>query len=325
MPPGWRRSLQLVLAAAWLTDGVLQLQPSMFSPGARSLPRVLAATAAGNPQPVAVSIRWAAGVIGAHSAAADIILALVQVLLGLGIAWRPSARVAMALSVPWALGVWWFGEGLGGVLHGGGAPVLGGPGAVLVYAVLAVVLWPDDARDGGPRSPAPPAARFAAAGALGGGPAKAIWAALWSAMAALSLLGGARAPSSISAAVAAVAAGEPGWLASLDRHEATLASGRGLVVAVVLAVACAVVAAGVYLPPRPARCCIGLGILVSLVIWVAMENFGMVLAGGATDTSSGPVLVVLALAYWPYRAEPAEPAVLRAQPAETSAELMEVG
>jgi hypothetical protein len=41
---GWRRSLQLALAALWLLDAVLQYQTFMLSQG---FPRMLVATAAG--------------------------------------------------------------------------------------------------------------------------------------------------------------------------------------------------------------------------------------------------------------------------------------
>ena len=43
---GARRKLQLVLAAAWVLDGILQYQPSMFS---RSFPQMLSDSAQGNP------------------------------------------------------------------------------------------------------------------------------------------------------------------------------------------------------------------------------------------------------------------------------------
>lgn len=302
-PPGWRRSLQLVLATAWLLDGILQLQPFMFSHGAHGFSGMLAGTAAGNPGPVASSIRWMARAVGAHSAPANLAFASFQILLGLGIAWRRSAKAALAASIPWAVAVWWFGEGLGGVLHGTGAPVVGGPGAVLLYALLAVVLWPAPSAGGGgettERSVATP---FAAVPGIGAAASRAIWAALWAAMAALSLLGGARSPASIGRAISSVDAGEPGWLTAIDRHAAAIVSGRGLVVAVVIAVICLVVAAGVYLPPAAARAVLVLAILTSIVIWTVTENFGTILAGGATDPNSGPMLVVLAFAYWPVRA-----------------------
>jgi hypothetical protein len=44
--PAARRALQLALAALWLLDAVPQYQTFMFSEG---FPRMLAATAAGNP------------------------------------------------------------------------------------------------------------------------------------------------------------------------------------------------------------------------------------------------------------------------------------
>jgi hypothetical protein len=61
--PGWRRALQLALAALWLLDAVLQYQTFMFSQG---FPRMLAATAAGNPGPVAGPVTWTAHLIGTH-------------------------------------------------------------------------------------------------------------------------------------------------------------------------------------------------------------------------------------------------------------------
>ena len=70
-----------------------------------------------------------------------------QLFLALGIAWRPTVKLALAASVAWSLGVWWLGEGLGGVLNGTADPVTGAPGAVILYALLAVLLWPTD-RDG---------------------------------------------------------------------------------------------------------------------------------------------------------------------------------
>ena len=38
--------------------------------------------------------------------------------------------------------------------------------------------------------------------------------------------------------------------------------------------------------------------MVSAVIWVVEESFGMTLLGGATAPDSRPLLALLALAYW---------------------------
>ena len=87
------------------------------------------------------------------------IFATIQLLLGLGIAFRPTVPGrAGRLDRRGRLGVWWFGEGLGGVLSGAASPLNGAPGAVILYALLAVLLWPADRE-----APAP----FTAARAVG--------------------------------------------------------------------------------------------------------------------------------------------------------------
>jgi len=102
--------------------------------------------------------------------------------------------------------------------------------------------------------------------------------------------------------------GEPGWLAALDRGAASLVAHQGLAASVVLAVALAIVAAGVYLPAPAARGTLVLAIVISAVIWVFGEAFGAIMTGGGTDPNSGPLLALLALCYWPARAVATAPA-----------------
>ena len=40
-------------------------------------------------------------------------------------------------------------------------------------------------------------------------------------------------------------------------------------------------------------------VVAGLLIWILGQAFGGILAGGVTDPNSGPLLVLLALAYWP--------------------------
>ena len=134
-----RRRLQLLLAGLWLLDGVLQLQSVMFT---RQFPAMLAESAAGQPGVVAAPVTWAARLIAGHPAPANAAFAALQIALGLGLAWRPAVRPALAGSVLWGLAVWWLGEGLGGLFTGTASPAGGAPGAALLYAVTAVLLWP---------------------------------------------------------------------------------------------------------------------------------------------------------------------------------------
>ena len=282
----FRRWLQLALAAFWLLDAVLQLQSFMFG---RGFSQLIAGTAAGQPGFVAGPITWSARLIADHPTWTNAAFATVQLFLGVGIAWRPAVKVALAASIPWSLGVWWVGEGLGGVLSGTANPVMGGPGAVIIYALLAALLWPTD-RDG----------PFEAARPFGATPARLLWLILWGSLAWFAIGPAAsRAAQATHSMIAAMAAGEPGWLASLDRNAANLVAGQGTTVAIILAVVLALVAAGVFLPVPAARAALVLAVVVALVIWVVGENFGGIFAGSGTDPNTGPLLMLLAAAYWP--------------------------
>jgi hypothetical protein len=300
--PDARRLLQLALAGMWLLDGVLQYQSFMFS---KAFGQMLAGTASGNPGVIAAPITWDATFVEHHAVLLNAMFATVQLLLGIGIAWRPTLRLALAGSIAWAIGVWWFGEGLGMVLTGSASPVNGAPGAVIIYALLAVLLWPAD-RGG---TPAP----FTAARTVGAPAARALWLVLWLSLAYFALLPASRAPQALHDMIAAMKDGEPGWLAALDRNAAALVAHQGLAASVVLAAVLVTVAAGVYLPRPAARVTLVLAIVVAAVIWVFGQAFGTIMTGGGTDPNSGPLLALLALAYWPARAP--VPAPVRTAPA----------
>jgi hypothetical protein len=289
--PDARRVLQLALAAVWLLDAVLQYQSFMYT---KAFGQMLATTASGNPSVVAGPITWNASLMEHHSTTLNTIFATVQLLLALGIAWRPTVRLALAASIAWALGVWWFGEGLGEVLTGHASPVNGAPGAVILYALLAVLLWPADR--GGTLAP------FTAARAVGARAARAVWLVLWASLAYFALLPGNRAPDALHDMIAGMTDGEPGWLAAIDRNSAALVAHEGLAASIVLAIVLLVVAVGVYLPAPAARATLVLALVVAAVIWVVGENLGAIFTGGGTDPNSGLLLALLALAYWPARA-----------------------
>ena len=162
------------------------------------------------------------------------------------------------------------------MLHGTANPVMGGPGAVIIYALFAVLLWPTD-RDG----------PFEAARPFGATPARLLWLTLWGSLAWFAIGPAAsRAPQAMRTMISGMASGEPGWLASLDRNAASLFAGQGATVAVVLAIALGLVAgrgttvavtlavvlglvaAGVFLPVPGARAALVLAVTVAAVIWV---------------------------------------------------------
>ena len=283
-----RRVLQLVLAATWLLDGLLQYQSSMYT---TMFGEMIGDSATGNPGVIASPISWNAVLVEHHLVLLNTVFATIQLLLGLGIAYRPTVRVALAASIAWSLGVWWFGEGLGGVLSGGASPVNGGPGAVILYALLAVLLWPADR----PGVTAP----FVAARAVGAPVARLLWLTLWGSLAYFALTPANRAPQALHDMIVGMTGGEPGWVTGLENHAAALLDHQGLAASIVLAVALIVIAAGAFLPPPLARGALILALVVAAFIWVFGQAFGQILTGGATDPNSAPLLALLALAYWP--------------------------
>jgi len=289
---GRRRTLQLVLAGIWLLDGVLQFQPAMFTKNFAQM--IIYPTIAGNPSVIASPMNWAHTIILDHPVGTNTAFGCIQLALGLAIAYRPTTRLGLAASIPWSLGVWWFGEGLGGVLNGGADPLTGAPGAVIIYALLAVLLWPADESGAAP---------FEAARFVGAHVARALWLVLWGSFVYFTFASGNDAPGALNGQVTTMADGEPGWLASIIDHAANLTDGRDLEISIVLGVLFAGIAVSVYLPwTRIRRGWLVAALVFSAVIWVVVQAFGGVFLGMATDPNTGPLLALLALAYWPVRA-----------------------
>jgi hypothetical protein len=258
----------------------------MFTP---AFARTLAASAAGNPALVAGPITWSAHLIADHAVAMNSLFATAQLLLAIGIAWRPTVKVALGASIAWSLAVWWLGEGLGSVLTGQASPLSGAPGAVLIYALLAILLWP--ATTDRPSA-------FVAGRSVGAPVARALWLALWGGLACLSLQPAVSVGRGLDSMISVMAAGQPGWLGAVDRHLGGMLGHHGLAVSIVLAITLGVIAAGAYLPPPAARAVIVLAIVAAAVIWAA-EALGGVFTGSGTDPNSGPLLALLAVSYWP--------------------------
>jgi hypothetical protein len=294
--PDARRWLQLSLAAIWLLDGVLQFQSFMFT---RAFSQMIGATATGNPAVVASPISWDARLVGHHPVALNAAFATIQLLLALGIAWRPTVRIGLGASVAWALGVWWFGEGLGAVLTGSASPVNGAPGAVIIYALLAVLLWPADRASSS--SAASAGSSFVAARPIGPQLARLLWLTLWGSLAYFAVQSANRTPQGLHDMITTMSSGEPGWLVSVDRNAASLLAGQGGTASVILAIVLGVIAASTFLPVPAARAGLVLAVVTAAAIWVVGEALGGLFTGTGTDPNSGPLLALLAIAYWPAR------------------------
>jgi hypothetical protein len=268
-----RRAFQTALGLIWLLDGALQFQPFMYSKG---FIQMLTGTAAGQPHWLASSINWAADLAQSNLTVFNTLFALTQVAIGLGLLYRRTVKPALVLSLAWALVVWWFSEGFG-MLFAGANPLTGAPGAVLLYAIIGLLVWPGE-RPGG---------------LLGLRGARITWCALWLVMAWAGLL----APNSSANATSSVIMSAPGagFLHSLQSSAASGASGHGLVIAIVLALVSATIGVAVAKNWRPAPF-IAVAIVLNLGYWVVGQGFGGIFyTNSATDPNAGPLFVLLAL------------------------------
>jgi hypothetical protein len=269
-----RRAFQTALGLVWLLDGALQFQPFMYSKGFIAQ---LTGTASGQPHWLASTTAWAA-----HSAQHDLTLfntlfALVQVSIGLGLLFRRTVKPALALSLAWALIVWWFSEGFGMLFAGTANPLTGAPGAVLLYAIIGLLVWPGE-RTGG---------------LLGARGARAVWATIWLVLAWSWLL----APNSSANATSSAIQSAPGagWLHSLQSSVASAAQGNGLAIALVLALLSVAIGVAVAKNWR-AMPFLVLAIVLNVICWVIGQGFGgMFYTNSATDPNAGPLFVLLAL------------------------------
>lgn len=275
------RRVQTALGLLWLLDGGLQLQSFMYS---HAFAQQLASGAAGQPGWLHDSILWSARLAGGHLGVWNSLFACTQVLLGLGILYRPLVRPALAASLLWALIVWWFGEGLGMLLMNGAQPLTGAPGAALLYALVALMAWP----------------RERPAGLLGLRGAKTMWAALWLTMAWLWLLAPGSSAGATHDALTTTDSGI-GVIHSLQRSLASASQGHGLLIALLLAALSAAIGLAVAVDWRP-RAFLAAAIALNVLYWVIPQGLGGVFAGGATDPGAAPLFVLLACAMLPVAA-----------------------
>lgn len=304
-----RRHLQVGLGLLWLLDAVLQCQSDMFQPDFYGMMLMMNHTA-----PPAWLWNWITDIepaVLAHASAANTAAVAVQFAIGLGLLWRPTVRPALALSIPWAITVWLFGEMGGGLFVGGGNALTGAPGAALIYAVLALLLWPRRPDDG------------TAAADNGLLPRRAtllVWVALWVGTAALEAGYLNRSADFASQAMDTAALAGPTWLHAAGQAVGGLVGTHGALFAACAGIAQTIVGLAIlFLRTRRAALITGAG--VALFYAVVGQAFGGIfsdgllgiMSSGATDPGTGPVVVLLALALWP-RTPAAQPHTASTEP-----------
>lgn len=287
-----RQTLTLCLGFLWLLDAGLQFQPFMYT---TTFPNAfIKAAGDGSPSWISAPNSWAASLMADHIAFWNTLFAVTQLAIGAGLLFRRSRKPALVISIVWALAVWWLGEALGGGLAGPVSPLMGHPGAVVIYAIIAALLWPSAAPVDGGRSLAdrPGVARAAARGA---------WFLLWASLAFEALRPANRAPSALHDMLQEMQAGQPAWIKIIDGLGVSVTAHHGTEISLMLFAAFAFVAVGVF-SRRLVRPAVLTAISVAAVSWIFAQNFGDLATGIATDPNSAPALALLALCYLPMHA-----------------------
>ncbi len=280
----------------WILDAALQYQPFMF--GNQFVPTYITGNASGQPEPVSWLITTAGHFISPDVAVWNALFATVQVLIGVGLLYRPTVRPALVTSFFWAFGVWFFGEGMGMLLTGSASALTGAPGSVLLYGLLGIMAWPRRTRPGDRAESGGIASSAAAKGVGGAVTPLAVWSGFWLLAAVLFVLPANRATTSVSGAITGMAANEPTWYARFLTDVGNWFGAAGVQQTWVLAVLSVIVALG-PLVFRRFEAFLALGAVLAILFWVTGQGLGGILTGSGTDPNSAPLVVILAFAMVP--------------------------
>jgi hypothetical protein len=178
-------------------------------------------------------------------------------------------RTTIALSIVWSLIVWVFGEGLGQLFTGHSLLLSGAPGAVILYALVAIAIWPKP--ESSPAEWNHWSVRVA----------QLSLAAVFALGTLLHLQSSYLQPSGLTQVVTVP------WLANAIGQQ-------GAIVSVALAAIEFALAAMLAFQIR-LRVAVWTALAVSFVFWWAGQSFGQVLDPLATDFNTGLLMILLAL------------------------------
>ena len=287
--PTPRRVLLYGLGALWLLDGLLQMQPGMFTMDMIST--IMQPAANGEPAWLSALINWSVHLATPHLVLFNWIVVALQLLTGvlLFLSRKWLVDIGLWLSIVWGLLVWLFGEGLGQLLSGSATLLTGAPGSVFLYVVASVLLLLPEERLSWWRNRRVDAATWTVALTMIGGAALQLSPIFWTSLGLAGPFGsGAMMP-------------QPLWI------RWTLSTAATLVGKVPVAANVAIIAVslglGILLLLKPYRRWIFWAALSWIAItWWFGQDLGMLFGGMATDPNSAPILALMLWAGWTARA-----------------------
>jgi hypothetical protein len=296
-----RQGLQRVLGVIWLIDGLLQLQPQMFT--MNMVNGVMRPMLQGQPGLIEPALQFIVNTTTRYLTSVNLVIAIVQILLGLGFIFLSGEWVKRLViaSFIWALIVWFGGEGLSMLLTGTASALTGAPGAVILYPLIGLAVWPRSPNQQPILAGSTPATSND--GLLSRRGLRWALSAFWFFMAFLQLQPYWWESGQISAAIGAMTGAGGLNTAIVNPILARLATAtadlevplNGVLILVFLAIGIALALPG----DRYVRPALIASIVISALVWYFTQAFGMIFTGMATDFNSGLLLIVIALGVWP--------------------------
>lgn len=281
-----RRQVQIVLGILWLLDGVLQLQHRMLTSSFAQ--QVILPAAQGQPSIVRIPLYFEAHLILLHPVLLDVGFALFQLLLGVLILIKKTSTVGIVASVGWALGIWYFGEGLGGLLGGHASLLTGAPGAAVLYAFIGLATL----KRGEPQKRDDTHYLLSSWLAY-------VWAGVWLLGTLYRLLPGQNLPTALATALKSnVAQAAPHWLNNLELRSAhfVLFAGYPLLQLLIIGQLC--IGIFVLASGNARKAALLAGISLSFIFWVVGQSMGAFYTGIATDPNTGPLLILMGISLY---------------------------
>ena len=266
-----RRWLQIILGIIWFVDGILQLKPQVFS--AQFISQVLLPTAQGQTLGVGHAITWAANMVAPHIFIYNFIFAGIQLFLGIMLIINRWVKGTLIVSFIWTAIVWLFSEGLGMMITGQATFLTGAPGAVFLYGLIGIIVWPGNEDN-----------------ELNG-----VLSKKWSkfsrySLAVLWIIGGL-----LQLQPAFLTQGGLNGAFSVDAFN-HMAAASPVLMNLIIAILMWVAGIGLlFKNEKVSNVGFWLSVILALFIWWAGEGFGQMLSPLGTDPNSGPLLILLAL------------------------------
>ncbi|MCL6104865.1 MAG: hypothetical protein M1483_04460 [Actinobacteria bacterium] len=296
------KHIQVAFGCLWLLDGALQFQPQMLTK--KFAAEIIGNNTMGRANIIKSSIHFLALVVTAHPVIFDVTFGVIQLTIGICLLFSALStakyllKPALGASFFWSLVVWTVGEGLGGLMIPQSSMLQGAPGAAFVYGILSLALWPATNPVTSSKPQLAKRNTIAANGFIGETGVKIAWVFIWVSTALLELQIGNHAPGAISAQIKGEATGEPYPIAAFDRWLAHTTASHGMLIALVLMIVQVLI--GIWiLRPFTYKATLVAGMIVSIIYWIAGQNFGGMFTGFGTDPNLGPSMLLLALLMWP--------------------------